>query len=130
MMTRKQFLGALLRGTAATASAAVALSGLSGCSDDGGGTPSDAPSGSGNCNANGTLVTIGTNHSHTLNVPKTDVTAAAAKTYDITGASGHAHSVSLTAAHFQALASNQVVMVQSTAGGADSHTHSIRVSCA
>lgn len=126
-MTRKQFLRTVLRGTAVTAGAAALLSG---CSDDGGGTPSDAPTGSGNCSANGTVVTIGTNHQHTLTVPKADITAAATKTYDIMGASGHTHSVTLTMTHFQTLAANQMVTVQSTSGGSDSHTHSVRVSCA
>jgi hypothetical protein len=127
MMTRKQFLGTLFRGTAVAAGGATLLSG---CSDDGGGTPSDAPSGTGNCNANGTTVAIGTDHGHSLVVTKADIAAAASKTYDIRGSSGHTHSVTLTMAHFQALAANQIVMVQSTPGGIDSHTHSVRVSCA
>lgn len=125
MMTRKEFLGTVLKGTAATAYAGVVLSG---CGSDSPSAPDAA--GIGNCLANGTSVSIGTNHGHSLTVSKADVAAAAAKTYDIMGTAIHTHSLTLTAADFQMLEANQTITVTSTAGGSDGHTHVVRVLCA
>jgi hypothetical protein len=126
-MTRKQFLqtvaGALGAGAA-----------LAACGDDGGpaGVDAkvfmDAPAGNPNCLMNGTTVTIGTNHGHSLTVSKADVMAGTVKTYDITGTSLHAHSVTITAAQFAMLAANTTIMVMSTAGGG--HDHQVTVRCA
>jgi hypothetical protein len=77
---------------------------------------------------NGTSVNIAGNHGHVLMVSKAEVTAAADKTYDITGTAAHSHSVTVTAANFATLASNQSVSLTSTSGG--NHTHSILVMCA
>lgn len=71
--------------------------------------------------------TIASNHGHTLTIAAADVTAGQARTYDITGGAGHAHAVTLTAAHFQMLQQNQPVTVTSTSAG---HTHSVTVRCA
>lgn len=120
-LTRKQFLSSML-GIAAGATLFAA------CGDDGGGS-ADAPAGA-NCAANGTTVAIGSNHGHTLVVAKADITAAAAKTYDIKGTSDHAHSVTISAAMFTMLAGNTAVMTTSTGAAGDGHTHSITVSCA
>lgn len=115
-ITRKQFLGAIVTGAAFGALAAC------GGDDDGGGGDIDAPPGT--C---ALTETIGSNHGHTLTVSRDDVTLAAERTYDIQGSSQHAHSVTLTAAHFAMLAANQSVTVQSTSGGG--HTHSVTVTC-
>ena len=126
-MTRKQFLRTL----AGVGAGAVGASVLVACGSDN--TTTDAPrqidaAAAGNCAANGTAVAIAANHGHVLVVSKADITAAAVKTYDITGTAGHAHSVTVTAANFAALAGNTSIMVTSTAGGG--HTHMVTVSCA
>jgi hypothetical protein len=100
------------------------------CGDDGGSGNIDAPAGGGNCSANGTTVAIGGNHGHTLVVAKADITAAAAKTYDIKGSSDHAHSVTISAAMFTMLTANTAVTTTSTGAAGDGHTHSITVTCA
>ncbi len=123
-LTRKQFLRVLIRGTAAGVAGGALLAACGG--DDGGASP-DAPGGTGNCLQNGTAVSISANHGHTLAVPMADVQAATPKTYDIQGSSGHPHSVTLTAAHFQTLSQNGRVTVSSSLGD---HVHSITVSCA
>lgn len=126
MITRKEFLGTLIKGSAVAAGAAALLSA---CGDDGGGGgTADAPAGGGNCTANGTSVNIQGNHGHTMTVSQADISAGTAKTYEIMGSSGHPHSVTLTAAHFQMLASNQMVSVTSGSGGG--HTHTVVVRCA
>lgn len=118
-MTRNQFLRTLA-GLGATA---VGLSAAACGSDDG-----DDPPLTGNCAVNGTIVSIDNNHGHTLVVSKEDVTAAANKTYDITGTSPHNHSVTITAAQFASLASTGSLVVMSTSGG--THTHTVSVVCA
>lgn len=80
-----------------------------------------------NCLANGTSSNIGGNHGHTLSVSATDVTSGIEKIYDIQGSSAHSHQVTVTAAHFVTLASNQSVVITSTSAG---HTHSVTISCA
>ncbi|WP_420583180.1 hypothetical protein [Reichenbachiella sp.] len=81
-----------------------------------------------NCLENGTSVSIGSNHGHSLTVSKADVDAGTAKTYDITGSSGHSHSVTVSSTNFTSLKDNSSVNIDSTTG--DGHTHSITVSCA
>ena len=125
-MTRKQFLKSVMG--AGVGVVAVSAVGACGGDDDGGGSPDaasiDAPAGV--CAANPTS-TIGTNHGHTLMVSLADVTAAADKTYDITGSSGHAHSVTISGAMFTMLHNTMTVMVVSTSGGG--HTHNVTVMC-
>ncbi len=72
--------------------------------------------------------TIGSNHGHVLTVPLADVTAAADRTYDITGAGGHAHNVTVTAAQFGMLQAGMTVTTNSTIGAA--HGHMVTVTCA
>lgn len=100
------------------------------CSSDG--SDDDDPTGGGggqvNCLDNGTNSSIGSNHGHSLTVSKGDVTTGAEKTYAIQGSSGHPHSVTITAANFTTLKSNQNITVTSTANSG--HTHSVTVSCA
>lgn len=80
------------------------------------------------CIDNGTSVSIGSNHGHSLTVSKADVDAGTAKTYDITGSSGHSHSVTVSSSNFASLKDNSSVNVDSTSG--NGHTHSITVTCA
>ena len=63
-----------------------------------------------------------------MTVSAADVSAGAAKTYDILGTADHTHSVSLSAANFTSLQNGQSVNVSSTSGNA--HTHTILVMCA
>lgn len=122
-MTRKEFLSSLF-GAAAGGLVLAACGG-----DDGGGTSqADASVSQASCTMNGTSVNIETNHGHVLMVSKEDVTAAADKTYDITGTAAHSHSVTVTAADFAKLAQNMSVHLTSTTGGA--HTHGVLIMCA
>ncbi len=124
-MDRKTFI----QKTAGAMLVAIPAYSLLGCSssDDGGGeTPT--PNGNADCAANGTAVSIGSNHGHTLTVSKADVTAGTEKTYTIQGSSPHDHSVTLSSANFTSLQSNSSISVTSSNG--DSHTHSVQVSCA
>jgi hypothetical protein len=116
-MTRRQFLGTAVLGTAVAAC---------GGGDDGGG-------GGGNgkdCVMNGTSTQISGNHGHVIAVSMDDVMAGADKTYDITGTAAHMHSVTVTAANFASLMNNPdgSVMVTSTTGNA--HTHTVTILCA
>ena len=120
-MTRKEFFGTVLKGTAVGALAAGVLAACGG--DDGGGDAIDAPAGA--CTPN---ATIAGNHGHTLTVSTADVTAGAEKTYDIEGSAGHAHSVTVSAANFTTLAGGGNVNLVSTSGS--SHTHNVTVVCA
>lgn len=125
-VTRAEFLRALGR--------AVALAGLAplvACADDApaidAAPPVDAAADArGMCLANGTAVTIATNHGHVLIVPVADVMARVARTYDITGNADHAHTVTLTAAHFTTLAGDEPVTVTSSVL---SHAHQVTVYC-
>ncbi|MFD1095566.1 hypothetical protein [Salegentibacter chungangensis] len=112
---------------------AVSLIGCSG-SDDGGGSngpnPNPNPTPSGNCLENGTNASISSNHGHTLTVSKEDVDAAVEKTYDLSEASTdqHIHQVTISAAQFNTLKSNNQITVTSTSQA--QHNHNVIVSCA
>ena len=103
---------------------------LLGCSssDDGGENQNPDPNANADCLGNGTAVSIGSNHGHSLTVSKADVEAGVAKTYTIKGTSAHDHNVSLTAANFTALKSNTAILL--TSSNDDDHSHSVQVSCA
>lgn len=122
-MTRRRFLGTTI------ATAALAACGSDGGSGGDAGTP-DSGTANKSCTTNGTNVTIGANHGHTLTVSAADVTAGVEKTYDIQGSSPHAHSVTVTAANFATLQSNPnaTLALTSTSGGG--HTHEITILCA
>lgn len=81
-----------------------------------------------NCLDNGTSSSISSNHGHSVLVSKSDVLAGVDKTYNITGTANHAHSITVTAAHFETLKKNQSVTVSSTNDG--NHTHSVLIQCA
>jgi hypothetical protein len=108
-LTRKEFLKGVLLGGAAAA-----------C---GGSNP-------GNCLQNGSNSQISANHGHSLVVSKADITAGAAKTYDITGIADHSHSVTLSAADMSALQQNHQAIEVSTNFGSPPHNHTITVTCA
>jgi len=103
---------------------------LLGCSssDDGEENQNPEPNANADCLGNGTAVSIGSNHGHSLAVSTADVQSGTAKTYSIQGTSGHDHTVSLTAANFTTLQSNASISVTSSSD--DGHTHSVQVSCA
>jgi hypothetical protein len=132
MMTRKQFLRSALDVAAAT----LGLTVLSACNS--GKSPLDAPGGVGPstakaCIQNGTSVDIVANHGHVLVVSRDDVAAAQQKTYDIMGTADHTHTVAITAAMFDQLASDHAIMMQSTVDSSatsGTHNHPIMVACA
>jgi hypothetical protein len=92
--------------------------GCSGGSGDDGGEP-----GGGGCSSD-----IANNHGHALTVTLDDAKAGIDKTYDIQGAAGHTHSVTITSAQFADLAAGKSVVATSTETSL--HTHSITVGCA
>ncbi len=118
-MSRKQFLRTIVGAGIGVAGVAT----LAACGGDDGG-PADAPAG-GSCTT--PTATIGSNHGHTLTVTKAEVTAAAAKSYDIMGTATHTHSVMVSAANFATLATGGTVTITSSSSG---HTHDVVVMCA
>ena len=115
-----------LRAAAATTVVGVAL----GCSadEDDDDTAADSEGGDADCSG-GADGTIAGNHGHTASVSSADITAAAGKTYSIMGSSPHDHEITLGADDMAALASGMSVMVNSTSGGGDGHTHQVTLSC-
>lgn len=71
---------------------------------------------------------VGKNHGHVFTVAFADVTAGAEKTYDLTGASPHAHAVTLSAENLRTLRDGQILRVRSTEG--NGHSHRLWVRCA
>ena len=112
-MNRREVLGVLAGGALLVA-----------CGDDG----AFADAKLGNCSANGTAISISANHGHVLVVSKEDVAAGVDMTYDIMGTAAHTHSVTITAAQFATLQTNQSITTTSTV--ASSHSHMIVVMCA
>ncbi len=118
-MTRKQFLRTLV-GAGIGAAGVVAIASCSG--SDGGSGPDAA----GTCTTPNTA--IGSNHGHVMMVALADVTARAAKSYDIMGTSLHTHTVMVSAADFAKLSTGGTVTL--TSSSASSHSHSVTVMCA
>ena len=116
-LTRKEFLSTVMTAAAGAAGAALLVACGGGDDDDSGG----------NCLMSGTSVNIGANHGHSMSVTAADVSAGAAKTYDIRGSADHTHSVTINAGAFAMLATNQSAMTISTT--VDNHSHNIMVSC-
>jgi deoxycytidylate deaminase len=122
-LTRKEFLNSMVSAVIGAAGAAVLVA----CSDN----PPSADAGTAaNCLANGTTVTIGSNHGHTLVVTKDEVNAGVEKAYEIQGTSTHPHTVTVTAALFTMLKNNTSVTATSTSNGSPAHTHTITIMCA
>jgi hypothetical protein len=86
------------------------------------------PDAAASCNQRGTIAQITQNHGHVLMVTIDDVLAGVDKTYDIMGTSLHTHSVTITAADFAMLQTNQSITTVSSSS--DAHTHGIVVLCA
>lgn len=137
MMTRLEFLkyvaGLAMLGACGkdadlkTTSPDASPDGAGSGSGSGMGSGSGSAAVPGDCNMNGTTATIAFNHGHVLVVSKEDIAAGVDKTYDITGSSLHAHSVTITAAMFADLAQNTNIMTVSTT---NVHAHDITVVCA
>lgn len=124
-MDRKMFI----KKTSAGILLAIPAISVLGCSSsDDGVDPKPDPTPVANCLENGTKVSIGANHGHTLTVPKEDVAAGTAKTYTLTTGNGHTHEVTLSASQFADLKVNNSISATSTNDGG--HTHSVTVSCA
>lgn len=116
-MTRNEFLRSVLG--VGVGAATVAL--VAGCGDDGAAT-ADAGN---TCTSPANQ--IGTNHGHTLTITLADVDAAVAKTYDITGTAGHAHTLTITPQQFMQIKEGRTLNIESSNGLA--HTHTITVMC-
>ena len=132
-ITRKEFLERLIGGAAGVAGIAMVV----GCSSSSGSdsTHPDASSGpapdaarAASCTMNGTISAIAENHGHVLVVSKADVVAGAQKSYDITGAADHPHTVMVTADMFTRLKGNTAVMT--TSSNDSGHSHPVTVMCA
>lgn len=100
---------------------------------DGNGTPNPNPEPTAkSCVENGTKTSVTTaqSHTHSLTVPKGDVSAGAEKTYNLSQADNHIHQVTISAANFQTLkdSPNQSITVSTTLDSG--HTHNVTVSCA
>src|SRR5439155_13247433 len=106
-LTRKEFLSSVMTAAAGAAGAAILVA----CSSNSGSVDATP----GNCLANGTRVSIGSNHGHVMAVSAAEVTAGASKTYDITGGATHGHNVTITASLFTMLQANTAVTATSTA---------------
>ena len=80
------------------------------------------------CSTNGAAGTaISLNHGHSLVVPAADFSNTGDMTYDITGTSLHAHTITLTQAQRATILGGTPVTVTSTLVG---HSHSVTVACA
>lgn len=117
-MTRKEFLGSLVKGTAVGAVAAGAIAACGGDDDGDNG---------GNDGACSLRSVIAGNHGHVMSVSQADVDAAVEKVYDIEGDAGHNHMVTITASQFATIAAGGNLTVVSTSASA--HTHMITVNC-
>lgn len=89
------------------------------------------------CATLGPVVVILDNHlpsggDHALDVPPADVVAGVQKTYDIRGDNvGHTHTVTITAAGFQALQVGDPISVVSSNNGpvGFGHDHTVQLTC-
>ncbi len=105
----------------------VIFFGLSGCNKNLPGTQGPNPTAGGDCERFGAVGVIAINHGHVLNIPTADILKSKPQAYDITGTSGHAHTVNLNVNSFNLLALKQPVNVVSTLGGG--HTHNVLIKC-
>lgn len=117
-MTRKEFLRTLVGASVGAAGVAV----IAGCGDDGGGSTADAPPPT--CASPASVIQA--NHGHVMMVSMADVTAGAAKTYNIMGTATHDHTVMISAAQFAQLKTGGTLTLTSSN---TLHTHSVTVMC-
>ncbi|MEM7382553.1 MAG: hypothetical protein AAF361_15370 [Bacteroidota bacterium] len=104
---------------------------LVGCSNSDDGLaiqPIGGPGASVNCLANGTRITIESNHGHSLVVSVDDIKAGKEKTYSIQGSSDHNHQLTLSEDNFASLRENGTLEVNSSSDAG--HNHPVIVSCA
>ncbi len=117
MLTRKAFLTQLANGGFAI--------GLTSCGGGGDSSPAAAPpAAAGTCSPS----SITGNHGHALTIPSADLNSALAMSYDITGAAGHRHDITLSPAQLAQLKAGQTVTVASSIGAA--HSHDVSSTCA
>lgn len=85
----------------------------------------------GNCVANGTSTSVGSNHGHTSpSIPGADVSAGIQKSYTVgSGSAGHTHAVTVSVGSFSSLRGNQGVNISTDADGTG-HSHVITINCA
>lgn len=127
IMDRKTFL----KKTAGALLISIPAYGVISCStsDDGNNNPNPPNNNTGNCLQNGaTASSISGNHGHSLIVSKADVEAGVEKTYSIQGSANHPHQITVTAAQFNTLKSNNQIFLNSTVNS--DHTHTVTISCA
>jgi hypothetical protein len=119
-ISRKRFVEALF------SSGALLL--ISGC---GGGDDNDSDNDSQNGGGllQGCGSTIAANHGHVFTIPLGDLDSPTARTYDIAGAAGHSHTITLSPAQLQQLKAGVAVAVTSSPLAADGHTHGVNISC-
>lgn len=123
---RREFIQVLVFAGAATALAAC-----------GGEDPAPDPDGGGggggglaSCTDNGGRASsITGNHGHSLAIPKAHFAAGITQTYDIQGASPHAHDIQLTAEQLATILAGGTVTV-TTLDDATDHAHSVSCVCA
>ena len=90
--------------------------------------PGTTPPSTKDCLANGTSLSIGSNHGHSMTVSKDDVSAGVEKSYEIQGSSSHPHTIVISSSQFDSLKKNTSIDVTSTSNSG--HTHSVTVGCA
>lgn len=130
-LSRSQFL----RIFAGAGVGALGLSTLGACGDSKDDVidapPAEPDASTASCTARNPSATIGTNHGHAfamaMAITKEDVMAGQMKTYNIQGTSAHPHTITVTAAMFTMLQSNQSVMVTSSLD--NNHTHVVTLTC-
>jgi hypothetical protein len=126
--SRREFL--LSTAAAAAAIPVLARCGESPAPDDDAGARVDAALEDGGVEscASGAQGDIAGNHGHSLSVPRSDVEAGVARTYDIRGSALHGHTVEVSGADFATLAGGGSVVITSSDGAL--HTHQVTVRCA
>ncbi len=122
---RRKFLKIAL-GAAFTAGGVGLLLQSCGSSQSAGGAAA-----AGNCQANGTTVSVGANHGHPAPlITAAEVTQGTQQAYLVAaGIAGHSHTLTVTAASFTSLQGGTAVAI-ATDADATGHTHTITIGCA
>jgi len=74
------------------------------------------------------LARIGRNHGHIFPIGMDDLRAGVEKTYDLSGTSGHRHTITVTAADFARVRAGELVRLASSREGG--HIHRLLLACA
>lgn len=96
-------------------------------SNCGGDDPTPAMPSEPNCIENGTTAAIGSNHGHTLSIPKSMIENGGPASFQIQGDSGHGHTVIINADQMAQLQRNERITIESTVG--NGHVHSLSIGC-